>query len=114
MTNSDSGGFNGGGGSGTNKFVYRKGTTLFCNAISYSVPSPAIGNETYDVVLEDITDSAYITTTECNLIAVRQLNYGSEFIGTVIVIGEGEAPTTGDTISITETIEDSCDLYEKC
>lgn len=115
LTNSDSGGFNGGSGSGTNKFVYRKGTTLFCNAINYPVPSPVTGGTVfYDVVTEDITNTDDITTTECNLIAVRQMNYGSEFIGTVNIIGDGEGPVTGDTVSITETIEDSCDLYEKC
>ena len=116
LTNSDSGGFNGnGGGSGTNKFVYRKGTTLFCNAINYPVPSPVSGGTVnYDVTTEDITDVSNITTTKCNLVAIRQMNYGSEFIGTVSVIGQGEGPITGDTISITETIEDSCNLFEKC
>lgn len=115
LTNSDSGGFNGGGGSGTNKFVYRKGTTLFCNTINYEVPSPVSGGTVYyDVVTEDITDTATITTTVCNLIAVSQMNYGSEFIGTVNILGQGEGPVTGDTISITETIEDTCGLFETC
>lgn len=113
LTNSDSGGFNG-GGSGINKYVYKKGTTLFCSAINYPVPSPVSGTVYHEVTIEDITDNNNITTTECELIASRQMNYGSEFIGTVNIIGQGEGPVTGDTISITETIEDSCDLFEKC
>jgi hypothetical protein len=108
-------------GAKANKFVYRKSTTFTCgNIINNTYPSPAIGDENnMSVQTEDITDGSYFSTnfgrvSNCVGVSIRQLNCGSEFIGTVSVIGDGEPPLTGDTISITETITDECDLYEDC
>ena len=100
---------------GTNKFVYRKGTTFFCKtAPIYPVPNPVTGGTANpSVTTEDITDNNTSIATTCAIISTRQLNYGSEFIGTITIIGD-ETPISGDTISITEIIEDNCDKFEKC
>jgi hypothetical protein len=71
------------------------------------------------VYTEDITEGDSSTigvklTQTCNSLTIKQLNYGSEFIGTISVIGVGEGPTTGSTISITETIDEVCDTFEDC
>lgn len=100
--------------SGTNKFVYREGTTFFCQGSSIiGTNAAAIGDTKEEVVLEDITDNSLTNITTCTAISVRQLDAGSSFIGTINVIGD-ETPVSGDTIFITETIEDVCGLYEKC
>ena len=104
-----------GGGSGTNKFIYKRGTLLLCDSIDYEVTNPVSnGVINAEVLIEDITDSSNIITNNCNTLFIKQMSRGSEFIGSVNVIGVGEAPLTGDTISITETIKDSCNLYQKC
>jgi len=105
---------------GSNKFVYRKGTSFFCTETQYyPVPSPVNGTEKVSVVSIDITDvvDAPLQKTDtptpriCGAITIKQQNYGSEFLGTIISDGK---PITGDTISITETIADECGLFEKC
>jgi len=119
--------FAGGGGSGVNKFVYRKYSALLCDSIYYPVQSPVKAESgsgktsTVDVGVytEDITEGDSSTigvklTQTCNSLTIRQLNCGSEFIGTISVIGGGEGPTTGSTISITETIDEVCDKFEDC
>ena len=106
---------------GTNKFVYRKGTTFFCRAApTYPVPSPVSGGTANPSVLtEDITDNDALGDNTSNIItcatiSTSQLNFGSEFIGTINVTGDPDGPVSGDTIFITETIEDNCDKFEKC
>jgi hypothetical protein len=113
LTNSDS---NSIASQGVNKFVYRTGSLFYCTSgPSYPVPSPTSGDESASVLVEDVTDGADDNLTQlCTGVSVRQINSGSEFIGTVIIIGEGEGPTSGDTISITETITDDCNKFETC
>lgn len=122
--------------SGNNKFRYRRYSSFPCygNDIT-TAPSPVNGDYVVSVITEDISDNvlsasvpravlsnniltvpnristASFTTkrvTKCNLLSISQSNDGSEFLGSVTVIGDGEGPSTGSTISITETIEGPC------
>jgi hypothetical protein len=105
---------------GSNKFVYRKGTSFFCTESTYyPVPSPVNGVEKVGVLSEDITDRSNqkLSTpvpTRCESISVKQQNYGSEFLGTITQTPDHKPSPTGSTISITETITDECDLIEEC
>ena len=99
---------------GSNKYVYRKYTSLPCYGITYPVPSPSNSDIIIDVLTEDITNSDNIITQRCSNLSIRQINDGSEFIGTVTIIGDGEGPTSGSTISITEIIVDECNKFENC
>jgi len=120
VTNGD-GGNNSSSIFGSNKFVYRKGTSFFCTESAYyPVPSPVNGVESVGVLSEDITDRlnkklSIPVPTRCESISIKQQNYGSEFLGTITQNGDGKTPSpSGSTISITETIIDECDLIEKC
>jgi hypothetical protein len=111
---------------GSDKFKYRKSTLLTCFAVEYSAPSPTQGENTnVGVILSDITDNNYIgppelapsvVTQSCSLVSIVQIDDGSEFIGTISIIGgDGSTgtPTNGSTITINETIGDSCNIYNK-
>lgn len=103
-------------GGNTNKFVYKKSSSFFCNnKPTYSVPSPVIsGDTTVGVTMLDISEGSIDSIFECNLLSVRQLDYGSEFIGRVLILGDDDGPTEGDTISIMETIGDECNYIREC
>jgi hypothetical protein len=97
---------------GRNKFVYRKSSLLLCNDIDNQYPSPISGASvnTIEVITSDVTSPT--AKQVCEVAYIRQANDGSEFIGTVITT---DGPTTtGNTISITETITDDCGKYETC
>jgi hypothetical protein len=110
--------------SGFSKYKYRKSTTLLATSLNFEAPSPTSGiNNTVDIVTEDLTDISYFgppefapptVTQTAQGVSVIQIEDSSEFIGTVTVIGgEGEGELTGNTITITETISDGCDTYNK-
>jgi hypothetical protein len=98
-------------GGSSNKFKYKKYTSFTCGkAPSYPLPSPTELDVNVSVIIEDITNDFVSTLSQsCNSLSIRQINDGSEFIGTVTVIGENEGPTSGSTISITES-----NLFEVC
>jgi len=102
--------------SSSNKFKYKKYTAFPCGttAPSYAVPSPTYLDVSVDVTSQDITNSNTTIAQLCSGLSIRQINDGSEFIGTVTIIGDGEGPSSGSTISITETITDECDKFEDC
>jgi len=105
--------------SGNNKFKYRKYSTFPCTgSIINTAPAPTFNDLNIDVITEDVTDNnssnPYSLITECNLLSIRQIDDGSTFLGTVTIIGDGEGPTSGSTISITETIVDECNKFQKC
>ena len=52
------------------------------------------------------------TGGKCTTVSIRQQNYGSEFLGTIV--SNIDPTATGSTISITETIQEECDLFEEC
>jgi len=122
-------------GSSTSKFKYRKSTLLLCTPLNFEPPSPTIA--TYDplrmgssnhadvsVTTIDVTDTDYFGPLEyapanvsqtCSGVSAIQVNFGSEFIGTVTVIGgDGDNNViTGNTITINESITDDCNIYNK-
>jgi len=103
------------------KFKYKQYTLFTCqNVDGIQYPSPTSGyNPTVEVITRDIGVPQYVgpeclaptsETTICSGVTVQQINYGSEFIGTVTIIGDTTSSnptgTTGDIpIEITE-----CDL----
>tara|TARA_R110000796_G_scaffold242553_1_gene364659 strand:- start:247 stop:1968 length:1722 start_codon:yes stop_codon:yes gene_type:complete len=110
------------GSSSTNKFNYRKNTLVLCDTKSGEYPSPTSGIESGVIVkTQDITgynepivpvDTISITPppiSTCSTVSINQINDGSEFLGVVTILGEPGGPTTGSTITITETITDDCD-----
>lgn len=114
-------------GGGSNKFKYKKYSLLACNTINYPVPSPVSkvafredsierNSLSISVTSQDVTDNLRYGMIDniCRGLSIRQINDGSEFIGTVTVIGEGEGPTSGSTISIIETIADECGICTGC
>tara|TARA_R110000796_G_C14554670_1_gene434219 strand:+ start:373 stop:2106 length:1734 start_codon:yes stop_codon:yes gene_type:complete len=103
-------------GRSSNKFKYKKYTSFACGtAPSYPLPSPTELDVNVGVIAEDITSGVISTLSQsCNVLSIRQINDGSEFIGTVTIIGGNEGPTSGSTISITESITDECNLFEVC
>ena len=79
------------------------------------------------VITVDVTDTDYFgpiefappnTTERCSGVYISQTNDGSEFIGTITIIGgtdPGGGGTSGNTITINETISDNCNIYNnKC
>jgi len=115
-------------GDGDSKFKYRKSSLLLCNSMDITAPSPTSPDTVNPIHLNvgvttmDITDTGYsgppeyappIVTSNCSGVYVKQINDGSEFIGTINVIGgDGEPTVTGDTITINETISSDCDIYK--
>jgi len=103
----------GGGDGGSNKFVYRKSSLLLCNDINDTFPSPISGASvnTIEVISQDISSTS-TNQQICGVAYIKQANDGSEFIGTITTT---DGPTTtGNTISITETITDDCNKFELC
>ena len=101
---------------GTDKFKYRKSSLILCNSNGISYPSPSIGSEFgVEVIAVDITGETNGNPDICDALYVRQVNDGSEFIGTITIIGpDGGGSTTGSTITINETITDDCNKFEEC
>jgi hypothetical protein len=109
------------------KYRYRKSTTLLATSLNFAAPSPVSGttNPLVDIITEDITDTAYfgppefappMVTQSSSGVSIIQKEDSSEFIGTVTVIGGtggegGEGELTGNTITINETISDTCNTY---
>lgn len=98
------------------KFQYKQYTLFTCqNVDGIEYPSPTSGySSNVEAIITDVAIPVFdgpicltpsAETTVCMGVAVQQANYGSEFIGTVNIIGEGgQNPigTTGDTIVIHE------------
>lgn len=115
--------------SGTDKFVYRRSTLNLCSpSTTLEAPSPTIGiNNDIDVITVDVTGTDYFGPVEfapagaiqkCSGVYISQTNDSSEFLGTVTVIGVEDDPTisgttSGNTITINETISDGCNIYNK-
>jgi len=103
------------------KFKYKQYSLFTCqNTNNIEYPSPTSGhNTTVEVIIKDIGTPEYVgpdclappeEKTICSGVTIQQINYGSEFIGSVTIIGDTNKPnptgTTGeDPIEITE-----CDL----
>jgi len=103
------------------KFKYKQYSLFTCqNVDGVQYPSPTSGHSsTVEVITRDIGIPQYVgpdclaptgETTICSGVTIQQINYGSEFIGSVTIIGDTSSPnptgTTGDNpIEITE-----CDL----
>lgn len=98
------------------KYRYKKYSLKTCGDVSNIIyPSPTSGRTTnVGVEVRDITLPQYVgpdclaptgETTTCNSVYLEQINYGSEFIGSVNIIGNVSQNSTGDRLVITE-----CDL----
>lgn len=89
----------------TNKFKYRKGSLIVCDE-----PDDSIGAEPQIGVIKTITTydgnlTPQITTEACNGVYMSQINDGSEFIGSVTILGQsGNAKSKGDIIILNETL----------
>lgn len=99
------------------KFQYKKYTLQTCTKLSgIQYPSPTTGIQAnIGVEITDLSIPEYVgpeclaptaETTVCTGVLIEQIDHGSEFIGTVNIIGDPEHNNpTGDTVVITE-----CDL----
>lgn len=99
------------------KFQYKKYSLLTCgspNNVMYPSPTSGLTNnvgvEVYTLIKEDPTQpNCLVPEPEmdtCSSVYIQQVNMGSEFIGSVSIIGDtSDNVTSGDTITITE-----CDL----
>jgi len=101
---------------GIDKFKYKKSTLILCKNFNVEAPSPSvITNNNVGVLKIDVTDTNYFgpidfipknIIEECSGVSIVQINSGSEFIGTIRIIGQdGDGNVTiGDTITINENI----------
>jgi len=114
---------------GADKFVYKKSSLNPCYKPNYKVPSPTVpmarpGDSPIseiDIITVDVTNIDYFEVLDsvpqnliqrCSGAYIIQTNDGSEFLGSVTVIGDGGDNTiTGNTLTINETIGSSCDIY---
>lgn len=98
----------------TQKFKYKKYTLKTCNSpsnIMFPSPTESFLTGDVEVSITDIINPEYTgpncltptgLTTTCDYLYIEQINDGSEFIGSVTIVGES---STGDTVVIPE-----CDL----
>jgi hypothetical protein len=91
------------------KFKYKSYTSLFCDEpknrfrVPFSVPSPINGNnglcqnvEAILTYLPNETSAKNVNASKYNKICLSQMNYGSEFIGNVDIIGENNSIINDD------------------
>lgn len=97
-----------------NKFKYKKYTLFTCGLTPNIIyPSPTSGdNTTVEVIQYDLSVPDYVgpeclapsgETTICGGVSIRQIDHGSEFVGSVTVVGDGSV-TTGDTTVVNECV----------
>jgi hypothetical protein len=109
---------------GSDKYAYKRSTLNLCNQLNYHAPSPTVVTDPnkprrsfssdVDVITVDVTDNVQVNTPkECSGVYIIQTNDGSEFLGTITIIGGDGGSTTGSTITINETITDNCNTYNK-
>ena len=101
---------------GSDKYAYKRSTLNLCTPLNFEAPSPTSGiNNNVDVITVDVTDDMQLNTPkECSGAYIIQTNDGSEFLGTVTIVGPDGGNTTGSTITINETITDDCNKFETC
>ena len=100
------------------KYVYRKYTSVFTpEVINITPPSPTTGsNSNVSVLTIDISNTEYFYNPTnidnklkqtSNLISLNQINDGSEFYGTFVIVSD-EGSTEGGNIILNETIGSNC------
>lgn len=92
-----------------NKFKYRKSSLQTCEP---NDTLPIVGLENQIEVIKTLTtvdDNGKLITTEevCNGVYINNINDGSEFIGSVSVIGNSSFKNVGDVIIINELLGNS-------
>lgn len=100
-----------------NKFKYRKGSLFTCEESNIS---PTIGSQPQIEVIKAITyiddTGKPITTIEaCNGVYISQINDGSEFLGSVTILGDSTSNKSykGDTLILNELMDNSNNIINE-